>query len=187
MWIRPSRLRYCSVVKLFLAAPLATVRLFAAWVGRRAPNSGIKQLALVLLAGLLAVGGCGGAKHSATQALLTGHWQLVRTVQRVHRASGEVAQVIRQTPPQASERFLDVTNRELISQHEQLIATKLSRYSVARTYQRKGNTLFVYPVAGSEALPMTIKYLAANSLIIYSVTPHKLGTPYTEVRMYYTR
>jgi hypothetical protein len=121
------------------------------------------------------------------EAPLVGHWRFQQTDQTICLPNGTVVEKIKQQPPQASERSLDISATELVYHH---MMDKSypgdSAYTVTLSYTRQGNTLLVIPYPGIEAGPVLIHRLTSQQLILRSELRIP-GAPYTIVEQSFTR
>ncbi|WP_400190778.1 hypothetical protein [Hymenobacter sp. B81] len=118
---------------------------------------------------------------------VVGYWKFQRSEQIVFLASGEIVETITQTPPQSSYRYLDITDRELIYHHEQVIGKKTNNYKVIKEYRREGNILFVTPSPNTEQIPLAFECINNESLNIQMISSHEPGEPYTKINLYFVR
>ena len=117
---------------------------------------------------------CCGCHSVAPEAPLVGQWQFQQTEQLVCRPDGTVVEKIVQRPPQASERWLEVTSTQLITHHVRDPSYPGERrYAEARSYTRRDSTLWVVPSPEIDALPVRIRRLTDHQLTLWS----KLGVP----------
>jgi hypothetical protein len=127
---------------------------------------------------LLTFVGCGPA---SPEAPLLGHWRFEHQHQVHYRPDGTVLEASTQRPPQAQYRSLDITARALIYHHvlEDRSFPGDSTYTVTRSYTRQDSTLWVVPVPGIEASPVSIHRLTDQHLTLRVTQERVPGAPYS--------